>query len=222
MLQTFLALSLALSFSPTGGRAAPSEAADHRPSLAALEFQTISIHWEGRALEDALRDLGVQLGFSFVLAPELRDRAGDAITVSLSRVRGVTVLRILRSFYDVRFLWQGGVIWVTTEAEAIRRTAVTRIYDVRAALHRPPDFPAPERRVGLPRPGAGGDDPEPAEIPHDPMDVEEFAEIVRSGTGRDLWDFEGVSLTTLPGRLVVRHSPEVHRKIQRILFALGG
>ena len=218
-----LLLALATSLVATslfGARAAAqSRPRRELPLAQKLQHKRITVTWEDRELQGALKDLSIQIGTPFLLFPELRDRAEERVTLSVKRMRALNLLRILADLHDITFLRRGEVVFATTPENAVKRTAVLRIYDARSNLYRPTDFPGPE--LGLRRPGSDFE-PRPRAITRDPMDPGELVDIIRNGIGSEEWDFEGVSIdATSHGQLIVRHTPRVQRKVARILLMLG-
>jgi hypothetical protein len=184
-----------------------------------LDRARIQVHWEERSLAQSLEEVGRLLGVPLLLAPALQLRADEVWSLTLRETSGRSLLQILERLHEIRFLGQGEVIWATTPADAVRRTARLRIYDVRATLFAPTDFPGPRLGLGL---SLGLQEVEPVrEVRREPVSVDELVELIRSGTGSSTWEHEGVSISGIPGRLLVRHTPAVHRRVQRILAALG-
>ena len=122
---------------------------------------------------------------------------------------------------DVEFLVRGKVLYATTPEDSVRRRSVTRIHDIRAALVRPPQF-RPPRHLGLGRPPRDRFDEQAEDEAQAPkLEGEDIVELILKGTGSRHWDHEAVSIRAIGGRLVVRHTPEMQRKITRLLLSLG-
>jgi len=199
--------------------AAPAAPAD--PLVSRLVHTRMTLDWEAVPLDRALEQIGAQARVSFVITSALRDREMPQLNLKLSKIRVMSLLRILQKSYSVEFLEQGGVVLVTSPEDRVRRTAVLRIYDVSTALYRAPDFIGPEIVL---RGSEGFDDyrPEPLEEEREPRDIGEILDLLRNSVEPETWDFEGVSIDTFGHRkIVVRHTPEVHRKIQSVLRAVA-
>jgi len=184
------------------------------------EEPVLTVHWEDRALRDVARDLGGFLGVPFLLSRELRDRAEETLTLDLEHVKASALLGVVREQLDVRYVAGDGLVWITTPADAVRRTAVLHVYDVRVLTTRPMPIPPPPE-MGI----RGQRIEEEVEVEEPPPRVDEDAllELLQNGTGGDeTWSYKGTSIRLVSGRLFVRHTPEVHRKVLQILAGLGG
>ena len=185
-----------------------------------LDRMKLTVEWEDAPLEDVVRQLSVQLGCNMVLAPAAAERAGDTVSLKLTKLRARSVLDLLSSSQDLEFLMKGGVVLVTTPEDAIRRTAVLRVYDVASAMYRAPDFRGPEIVLR----GSGGYDdfePEPLEEIPEQRTADEILDLIQSHTGDVDWDAPGVSIDTFGSRkIVVRHTPEVQRRVLRMILAI--
>ncbi len=214
MLSFALTVTLAIPFA-----AAPTASSGTADSvITKLRFQRFSLHWEAQPLEDCLAELGAFSGLNFLVAPALRDRADEPVNLRLEKTRLLSILKILADLSQVEFLYQDGVIVATTTEDKIRRMAVLRMYDVRATLFTPTDFVAP--RMGLRLSDSFVEEPV-REIRREGMSVEDLVDILINATGASQWEHDGVSIQALPGRILVRHTPAMQSRIERVLMALG-
>jgi hypothetical protein len=175
------------------------------------------VDWRDASWGEVARDLSVLTGRNFLVARALEDRGDASLTLRLEGVAAGALLRILKSSFAIEVVFEHEVFFLTTPEDALRRSAVVRIYDASAALYEPPDFVAPE--MGL-RGSSDAPEPRPREEPRPQRDVAELVELVVRATGASLWEQEGAVLQGIGTRLLVRHTPAVHRKVQRVLRAL--
>lgn len=195
-----------------------------RATAAKLAKVRMTLDWEAMELGAAIDAVGTSTDIAFVVSPALRERDTDAPTVSLelSKVRVSKLLEILGDVFEIEYVQQDGYVLVTTPQDAVRRTAVLRVYDVSALLYRAPDFTGPEIVLR----GSDDDDGLPAigtEERDEPPHVDEIVDLVqRTTAGKGDWDFDGVSIDSFGTRkIVVRHTPRKHLEIARTLALLG-
>lgn len=184
----------------------------------------VTLDWEDMQLDQALKEVGGYARVHFMLSKQLRERGGleDGISLKLKEAKVSSVLEILASTYDLKYMEKGGVVIVTTPQDAIKRTAVLRVYDVSGLLYTPPDFIGPEIVL---RGSEGFEDfePEPPEIHKDGPSIDEVLDLIRTTTNETQWDFDGVSIGTFGTRkIIVRHTPEMQRKVARVIHMLRG
>lgn len=189
-----------------------------------LDRTRVNFEWDDMQLDQALKEVGTYARVNFILSPQLRERGGleNGISLKLKNARTRTVLEILKSTYDLTFLLQGNVVIVTTPQDAVKRTAVLRVYDIAGLLYTPPDFIGPEIEL---RGSEGFDDfePPPSEIHKDGPSIDEILDLIRTTTNESQWDFDGVSIDTFgTRRIIVRHTPEMQRKVARVIHMLRG
>lgn len=191
-----------------------------------LQGIRMDVRWEGVSLEDAISLLRARTGLNMLVAREAEDLVeGTTVEMTLHRVTALTLMKILAENHEILFQNRRGVIFVTTPEDARRRSLTLAIFDVRDLLYTPPDFPAPDLlgiRVGAPGGGLGGFGEEEFASGPEGRDPDRLVDIVRMATGEKAWDGGGVSLRYMGGRLVVRHTPSMLRKVARILASLRG
>ncbi len=91
-------------------------------------------------------------------------------------------------------------------------------YDVRLLTTPVRDFPGP--RLGLTASGFEPREEEPAE-PRAAVDGDTLLALVEENVAPDTWDLEGRSLALHRGVLLVRQTPDVHRRLAVLLGRLG-
>ncbi len=197
------------------------EAQDYRSILKRVRGTTFSVDWKQVALEDVLKDLRRRLGFNILVARPMKERLEEEVVdLTLTTVRASTILKLLQEQHKFVLQNRRGIVWVTTVEDAFKKSLVLKFYGVRVLLYTPPDFPAPDIGIRPSGVNAGEDDEE--EVEREAKDPEVLLDFIRKGTGPNLWDVEGVSLQISKGTLIVRHSPEVQRKVSRFLNRLRG
>ena len=190
----------------------------YRHVLNLLETRRVTVDWEDTTLREAVADLRRQTRLNFVFSSKAVDLAENEISFKLRDVPVGPVLHILAG-EDVVFQHRHGVIHVTTREDAVRHASIMRIYDTRGLLYVPPDFPGP--KIGLGVSGSGGFEEEEEPEPREGWNPDEVIDLIQNATGASNWELEGVSMNMMGGKLVVRHTPVMQRRVQRLLLVLG-
>lgn len=179
-----------------------------------LDQTLITVKWDDQPLDFVVKDLAMRTGLNFYVTPAAREAAEDTIDLELTRARALMVVRLLGEHFKLKFINRHGLIYITTPEGAIKQTAVLRLYDIRDMLYVPPDFPAP--KIGIPIGPPSEEELEDAEPPAQ-KDPEFMIELIKKATGESNWENDSVSIDAYGGRLVVRHTPGMQRKVARFL-----
>lgn len=183
--------------------------ADYGRVQRCLDATTLSADWTTRSLADALAELRRATRLNWIVDRAVDDRVDAPLKFEFHDLRARSVLALLRDRAGVTFLYDEGVIHVTTHAEAVRRASVLALHEVADILYTPPDFPA-RRDVGIPI----GTPDEPESSERGSMDPEFLIDLIRQSTGgEEAWEMEGVSITVHKSRIVVRHTPAMQKKV---------
>ncbi|MEE9393837.1 MAG: hypothetical protein V3W41_15155 [Planctomycetota bacterium] len=177
----------------------------------------MNVKWEGRTLLEALGEVRAVTGINLFVGRGIKDLADEEIDLTLIGVPAYTVMRVLADEFGIGFLQRGRMLVAMTRSEMMRRSFRLRIYDIRAGLYVPPDFPGPRLDLNI----SGSEPEEREEIESVSSDPEQIIEIIKGATGEANWDIEGASLEIHRGRMIVRHSPGMQRRVLRILAGLG-
>ncbi|MFT7619654.1 MAG: hypothetical protein ACI97A_003310 [Planctomycetota bacterium] len=191
----------------------------YKQTLAKLENTPFNIDWKEISLRDAVADMRRQTRINFVVTRNADESDFDDVTLKLRNVSGRLVLQFLKEHGKVVFQFRHGAIFVTSTEDAIKRGAVLRFYSVHDLLYVAPDFPAP--RIGI-NPLPPGEDAFEDVIPQEPHDPDRIIEIIKMATGADNWEFESTSIQIHRGRMIVRHTPLMQRRVRYMVAALGG
>jgi hypothetical protein len=185
-------------------------------ALKQLKARTLTLSWKDLALEDAVKELRVHLARTILFAPAAYDLKKNPISFELDRIPAGSALRVIESAAKVRFLFEGGIVWVTTPEDAVKRSLVMRVYDVSDLLYQAPDFPAPILSLHPGKPVQ-----QPQEESASKRDTGEIIDLVRTLAGQEKWDVEGTSIAISGHLLVVTQTPEVHARIREYVAALA-
>jgi hypothetical protein len=181
-----------------------------------LRARRLSVSWQEVTLADAVKELRVHLNRTILFSAAAEEKKAVPISLELVDVTAAAVARLLQSTAKVRFLFEDGIIFVTTPEDAAQRSLEIRLYDIADLVYQAPDFPAP--RMDL---HPGKPEPAPEETPATPRDGSEIVDLLRTLVGSEPWDVPGTSITVSHRMLIVRQTPEVHAKIKQLLLALS-
>lgn len=189
-----------------------------RHLTALLDGTRLTVDWDGVSLKDALKDVSRRTRLNILVAATAKEREEEPVTRKLTEVRLRTILGLFHDSHGIVFQHRHGVLWATTEADALKQAMVLAVHDVRDLLYSPPDFPAP---VGLGiRPGP------PVEAETEEAREEKspdfLLDLVKSTTGEKLWEVEGSSIQIHKGQIFVRHAPHVQAKVRSVIGLLRG
>ena len=157
-------------------------------------------------------------GLPLVMTAALADRESERLTLQLRNVPATAVLRHLQATMNLGFYARDGVIFVTSREDVVAKTSILKIYDVRSWLRSTTDFRP--RPIGLRPSTQWRDSEEELEVVREGMNIDELVDLIRRATGASAWEHEEVSLRGFHGRLVVRHTPSMQRKVLSILAQL--
>ena len=181
----------------------------------------VEVKFHETPLREALATLSELGKFAIVMDPEAAAKARP-ITMARTRMPVGALVRWLARFSECRYTLRDGAVLFTTEqvllAEPVRRT-----YVVSDLVH-PPRDAAPGREPGAVEPLPADDAPAAPVV--DPEAVGQgWADFIRATVAPDTWYEPGLVAQEVPkntiafrnGRLVVLHTPEVHREIAELL-----
>ena len=192
----------------------------YRQILRRLRGTVMTVDWKEQALTDVIKELRRRLRFNILVARPMKEMVEEeAVDLTLNNVRASTILKVLAEQHKFVFQYREGIVWITTQEDAFQKALVLKLYSVHLLLYTPPDFPAPG--IGI-NPGGVTSEDDEEEVEREQKDPEFLLDLIRQATGTALWDIEGVTLQISKGTLVVKHSPEVQRKVSRFINSLRG
>jgi hypothetical protein len=213
--------ALLLSSAPSqtiarGKLADPEDARAYSDVLKQIRARRLSVAWKDTPLSDAVKELRIHLDRTIIFTAAAGEKKDAPVSLELFDVSVATTMRQLQAFAKVRFLFEGGVLFVTTPEDAAQRSLEIRVYDVSDLLYRAPDFPGPSMDLHPGKPGSP-----PDEVPAERRDGSELADLLRTLVGSEPWDVPGTSITISHHLLIVRQTPEVHAKIKELVLSLA-
>lgn len=187
-----------------------------------LQTRRISVKLEKASLDQFVKYLRAASGINIVVnKARIEKDGGDVdgieIDIDLKNVRLVDAIKIALGGQELGFKIKGNVFLITSQKDA-RGKPVLRIYSVAHLLVPIRDFPAPDMNI-YPSNYERPEPPEP-EVRQTYESSEELAELVRSFTGKDTWEDEGVMITVFRRHLFIRTYPKVHGEVARLLARL--
>ncbi len=190
----------------------------YRVCVNRLKHTDLNIDWKDISFRNAIADLRRQTRLNFIVTREADEKEIENLTLRLRNVSGRLLLHFLSESGDVVFQFRRGAVFVTSKSDAIKRASVLQFYSVHDLLYVPPDFPAP--RIGInPLPPGEREQEEVEE--RDGHDPERIIEIIKMATGESNWEYGFTSIQIHKGRMIVRHTPAMQRRVRNMIAALG-
>ncbi len=177
-----------------------------------------SFDWKDSSLESIAKELANRLGRSVLFTKAAEERRKDTVSLELHDVSYATAVRTLAAMAKITFLYDTGLVFITTPEDAVRRTLVTRFYDIADLLYQAPDFPGPD--IHLSPSGTHGSKADVADETRSSRDPNEIIDLIKLSTGAEVWNADGVTITASKHLLVVRASPAVQRQVGAFIIAL--
>ncbi|MEE9311169.1 MAG: hypothetical protein V3V10_02030, partial [Planctomycetota bacterium] len=143
------------------------------------------------------------------------DEDDRAVTIELNDIKAMNALKIVLDGVDLKQSFRFGVIYVTTEEDAVAVTSL-KTYDVRDITVVIRDFPAPKLRLRGPDDEVGIDLDVFDEDKH--VDTDEIVEIIEETIDAD-WGGTS-SITLAMGQLIIRTTRATHQEIAILLAEL--
>lgn len=138
------------------------------------------------------------------------------VNMKVQEISLKSVLALILEPQGCEAVYQEGVVHVMRSEDVLDRTVVLELYDVRDILHPIRDFPGVDLQLGDQAMGTAvvmGDISDGGE----PFPIEE---LIRAHCGNGQWDDGKTSVALQNGILMVRHRPEVHKEVTRLLNML--
>lgn len=188
-------------------------------------LRSIRADWQMRDTmpKDFCRQLSAATGdkMTFLFAAKGEAAATPAFDLELRAVTPLTAMAVVQQVTGLRFVWRSGVVFLVGKDE-VRSFTYLQLYDLRAVCTPLKSFPGPE--LGLLRADGNG-----AVFPPETdsgttvsgFTAELVERLIKENVTPDAWATDGVSLTNQKGLLLVRHTPQGHREIARLLDDLG-
>ena len=216
-------LTLAALLLVAPARAGPEATRKKARSIAnILTTQTISVEFKKATLDQFVKYVRTATGINIVVMKARIEKDGgdvDAIEIALEvkSVRVIDALKLALQGHELGLKLKGNILYITSKKDALGKP-VLRIYSVAHLLVPLRDFPARDMNV-YPSNYEPPEVEEP-EIVRTYESSEELAELIRTFTGKDTWENEGVAIHVFRKHLFIRTYPRVHREVARLLAIL--
>ena len=187
-----------------------------------LTTRKISVDFKKATLDQFVKFIRTATGINIVVKKARIEKDGgdvDAIEIALEvkNVKVIDALKLALQGHELGLKVKGNILYITSKKDALGKP-VLRIYSVAHLLVPLRDFPARDMNV-YPSNYEPPEAEEP-EIVQTYESSEELAELVRSFTGKDTWEDEGIAIHVFRKHLFIRTYPRVHREVARLLAML--
>ena len=172
-----------------------------------LDFQNAPLD----QVVDYLREIS---GMNIFVGAKAREK-NLMISLKVTEISMRSILGLMLKPHDCDILFKDGVLQILTKDEVMDKTLKMEIYDCRDILYPIANFPGIDLDLNANGPGVvvqpdqGTDS---AEIP--------IEEMVRTHTGNRSWDDGKTVCKMQNGLLVIKHTPDVHKQVRRLLDLL--
>jgi type II secretory pathway component GspD/PulD (secretin) len=160
---------------------------------------------------DYLRDV---VGINVVIDRDAQDK-GATVSIKVKDVSARTLLNLVLKAHDLGYLIQENILRICLKEKALGDVHL-EVYDVQDIVRPIQNFPGREITFG-------DEGMIFTDTPSEPNpEMGDFlVELVRNFTGGAAWDEnDRATMNYQNGLLIVKQTPEVHRKIQKILLTL--
>ena len=192
-------------------------------TLAGVEKIHSMIHGARYVVEQeipgAIVECGVWRG-GLVMAAAKVDKVTAPLDLELKAATPWTVMAVVQQTTGLRFVWRSGVVFLVAKEE-VRPLVTLVLYDLRALCAPLKSFPGP--RLGLVPGGTEAEFPpeEDSGTTVSGFTAELIERLIKENVTPEAWATDTVSLTNQNGLFLVRHTPQGHREIARLLDQLG-
>lgn len=189
-----------------------------------------SVNWDGRTLGEALRFIENNTNINFIVKRQVDEALAAEeriLDLRLDEIDALSAMELALDRLRLTYVIEDGLVKVTTPEDA-RKKKVVDFYDVRDLTTKINNFPGIEINLNpsgiIPGGGLGGFDEfgggfgEAEE--NKVFESDSLMRVIRTAVD-PAWDEDpGNRMDYKSGTLVVRQTPEVHRKIQKLLSDL--
>ncbi len=157
----------------------------------------------------------------FLLDPRLlKDRDIDPIDLKLKSVSPFTILKVIMSTTDLRFVWRAGIVWITHK-EDVREYMFLKVYDLRSMFVKIKNFPGPRLGIRLGEEEEAEGETDSGTVSG--FDPEGLAEFIKNHVDPDSWESgSNASITIVSGGIfLIRQTESNQNRIKHLLQSLG-
>ncbi|MDQ7780943.1 MAG: tetratricopeptide repeat protein, partial [Planctomycetota bacterium] len=192
---------------------------EDRQVLRKIGDTKVSLSFSDTSLTDVVSYLREYTGLNIMI--DMKEIAApDDVRITAFHVSDIALekaLEIILRMLELAYYVKDGVVMITTAAK-IGTETVLELYDVQDLTVVIQEFPGKEISLIPPEEGLGVASTSAGAPP--PVIVgDELKDLIKNTIAKDSWDEEGGgrSIEYNNGLLIIRHTPEVHKKVQKML-----
>ena len=190
--------------------------------VASALLRSIHTDWQLRAItpKDLCRLLTSATGDKVAFLAAAKGDAATSLDLELKSATPLTVMAVVQHSTGLRFVWRSGVVFLVPKDE-VHPLVMLVLYDLRALCAPLKSFPGP--RLGLVPGGTEAVFPpeEDSGTTVSGFTAELIERLIKENVTPEAWATDTISLTNHNGLFLVRHTPQGHREIARLLDQLG-
>ena len=194
--------------------AVPAAGQDRADIDAKLRNMKVTLDFKGAPLATVVDYLREISGLNLFVDQAVVDMDIN-VTMKVQEISLKSVLSLILNPQGCEAIRQENVVHIMRSEDVLDRTVVLELYDVRDILHPIKDFPGVDLQLNDTSLGTGVMMGEVTES--EPFPIEE---LIRAHCGNGQWDDGKTSVGLQNGLLMVRHRPEVHKQVRRMLNLL--
>jgi len=191
--------------------------------LRRLQPIRVRVNWSDMTPQDIARTLTSHAGGKIPFLWVRRGAEADAfppVTLELKSVSLPNLLGLLRDNHGLAAVYSKGAVLLMPK-EQVKPFTYLQVYDLRGATRPIRNFPGPKLGLGN---GENVLFPEEEEESTNTLcgfTADALEDALRQHVTPDAWGADQVTLTNANGMFLIRHTPEGHAEVQKLLVTLG-
>lgn len=182
----------------------------------------VTLDFSGTPLPDVVQFLRETTNVNMVLDKAVLTERGEEelkVDLKVDQLEVESALKLILELKQLGYTIKNGVVFITGK-DKIAGTAESRVYNVRDLTLKIQEFSGPELDLTAPSGSAGGGTTIGGTTDEDGgVTIDALQTLIQDNIAKGTWEGEN-TIKTRNGMLVIRHTPEVHSRVQQLLADL--
>lgn len=182
----------------------------------------VTLDFSGTPLPDVVQFLRETTNVNMVLDKAVVTERGEEelkVDLKVDQLEVESALKLILELKQLGYTIKNGVVFITGK-DKIGGTAESRVYNVRDLTLKIQEFTGPELDLTAPSGAGGGGTTIGGTTDEDGgVTIDALQTLIQDNIAKGTWEGEN-TIKTRNGMLVIRHTPEVHSKVQQLLSDL--